>query len=62
MTGLNVAPTMAFWARVEAWLLELQRDRARAARYFQVAYWISLAFVVVGFAVMLLVLLGKWRL
>jgi len=52
---------MAFWARVEAWLLDLQRDRERAARYFRVAYWISLGFVVFGFAVMLLVLLGKWR-
>lgn len=52
---------MGFWSRVEDWLLALQRDRARAARYFQLAYWVSLAVVLFGFAVALAILLGWWR-
>lgn len=52
---------MAFWARVEAWLLALQADRARAARYVQVAWWISNAFLLVGIVVMFLIAFGVWR-
>lgn len=50
-----------FWGRLESWLLDLQRDPARAARYFQVAYWISMAVVVLGFVFALLIHTGTWR-
>lgn len=51
---------MAFWSRLEERLLALQRDRPRMARYLQVAYWISNAFLLVGVLVIMLVVLGKW--
>lgn len=39
---------MGFWSRLEDRLLALRADRARMARYFQVAYWIATAFLVIG--------------
>jgi hypothetical protein len=50
-----------FWTRLEDWILELQRDRVRMARYFQVAYWISVAFVALGAVLILLVYSGAWK-
>lgn len=49
-----------FWARLEQWLIELQKDRGRMARYLQYAYWVSLLFVLVGFAFILLIYTGRW--
>ena len=49
------------WSRVEDWLLALQKDRARAARYMLIAWWISNAFLLVGAIVILLVVTGAWR-
>lgn len=49
-----------FWRRLEDWLLALQADRARAARYMLVAYWVSTAVVLVGVAIMVLGMLGVW--
>lgn len=49
-----------FWTRLEDWLLALQKDRVRSARYFQIAYWISIAFVLFGAVVILLVYSGAW--
>lgn len=53
---------MAFWERVEAWLIELQNDRPRMARYMLIAWWVSSAMVVLGVLVMLLVATGAWPL
>lgn len=47
------------WARLEDWLLRLQRDPERAARYARLAYWISFLFVLVGFVVILDLLWGS---
>lgn len=52
---------MGFWERLEAWLLDLQRDRARLARYLAVAYWLSLLMVLLGGIVIVLTLTGAWR-
>lgn len=61
MAGPLLAPPMAgFWSRIEAWLLDLQADRPRLARYIQVAYWISNAVILVGIVVAFLVLTGTW--
>lgn len=49
-----------FWRRVEDWLLDLQADRARAARYMLVAYWVSTAVVLLGVAIMILAMTGVW--
>lgn len=51
---------MAFWRRLEDRILALQKDRARMARYLQVAYWISNVFLLFGVVVIMLVVLGKW--
>jgi len=51
------APMTSFWTRVEDKLLALQKDRARLARWFVVAYWVSTAFVVVGVVLILLFVL-----
>ena len=51
---------MAFWRRLEDRLLSLQKDRVRMARYLQVAYWISNAFLLVGVLVIALVVTGRW--
>jgi hypothetical protein len=61
MTAASVGPPMSFWGRAEAWLLALQKDGERQARYLQVGYWISLAFVGIGLLVALLALAGAWR-
>lgn len=50
-----------FWSRLEAWLVELQADRPRAARYVQVAWWISNAMLAIGAVVILLMASGRWR-
>ena len=52
---------MGFWRRLEARLIALQRDRPRAARYVQVAWWISNLFLLFGVVVVFLMLTGKWR-
>jgi hypothetical protein len=49
-----------FWARVEAWLQALMKDRARLARYMALAWWLSTAFVVLGVVVIFAVKLGWW--
>lgn len=49
-----------FWERAESWLLDLQKDRARAARYFLIAYWISLGVVILGGILIVLGLMGVW--
>lgn len=49
-----------FWERVEGWLLALQKDRVRAARYFFIAYWISILVVVFGAILIILSLTGVW--
>ncbi|HEX2022691.1 MAG TPA: hypothetical protein VHH36_08250 [Candidatus Thermoplasmatota archaeon] len=51
---------MGAWARLEAWLDALVKDRARLARWLLIGYWISTAFVVIGTVVALLVLTGRW--
>ncbi|MFA5861001.1 MAG: hypothetical protein WDA16_04840 [Candidatus Thermoplasmatota archaeon] len=53
---------MGFWARLEDRILALQADRARMARYFQVAYWVATAFMVFGIAATFLIWSGRWRL
>lgn len=63
MRPLGLGALMAgFWTRLEEWLLDLQRDRLRLARYMQWAYWISLLFVVLGFAIILYSYAEAWRL
>lgn len=51
---------MGFWRALEDRLLSLQQDRPRMARYMQIAWWVSNAFLVVGIVVIFLVALGKW--
>lgn len=53
-------PMAGFWARVEAWLQALMKDRARLARYMALAWWLSTAFVVLGVVVIFAVKLGWW--
>lgn len=48
------------WRRVEDWLLALQADRPRMARYVQIAYWISNAFLLLGAVLIILMATGKW--
>lgn len=55
-------PMAGFWARVEAWIVALQADRPRMARYLRVAYWISNAVVVLGVIIVILVQTGRWSL
>lgn len=50
-----------FWTRVEDWLLALQADRERAARYFLWAWYVSTAVVVLGVALMLAMVAGVWH-
>lgn len=49
-----------FWGRLEAWLLALQADRPRYARYMQVAWWISNAFLLLGAVLIILMATGTW--
>lgn len=51
---------MAFWRRLEDRLVALQKDRPRAARYMAVAWWISNAFLLLGFVLILLIATGVW--
>lgn len=51
---------MAFWERLEARLQALTQDRARLARWFQVAYYVSTAVVVLGVILGLLYYAGVW--
>lgn len=57
LVGARVAD---MWSRLEDWILELQRDRVRLARYFVIAYWISLGVVLLGAVLILLSLTGWW--
>lgn len=50
-----------FWTRLEDRLLRLQADRPRAARYIQVAWWISNAFLLLGIVAIFLIYTGRWR-
>jgi len=36
------------WRRLEDWLLRLQRDPERKARFWRVAIWVSNAIVLLG--------------
>lgn len=47
-----------FWERLEAWLLDLQRDRARLARYVAIAWWTSTLVVLLGAALIILTAAG----
>lgn len=60
MNGTRPAPAMTAWVRLEAWLQALVRDKQRLARYFLVAYWISMAFVLLGAVIILLYYMGRW--
>ncbi|HET6404493.1 MAG TPA: hypothetical protein VFH78_07590 [Candidatus Thermoplasmatota archaeon] len=51
---------MAFWRRLEDHLLALQKDRPRLARYLAIAWWVSNAFLLLGFVFMLLIATGTW--
>lgn len=46
--------------RLEGWLLALQDDRPRLARYVQVAWWISNAFLLLGAVLIILIYSGAW--
>jgi hypothetical protein len=46
--------------RLERWILALQRDRPRMARYVQVAWWISNAFLLLGVILVVLIYSGRW--
>lgn len=56
----RVTVRRGMWERLEDRLLALQRDPERAARWFQVAYWISLAFVVLGVAIVAAKTVERW--
>lgn len=57
---LLASPMAGFWSRLEAWLLALQADRPRMARYIQVAYWISNVVILLGFIFAFLIYSGVW--
>ena len=48
------------WSRLEGWLVELQADRPRMARYMQIAWWISNAFLLLGALLIVLMAAGVW--
>lgn len=48
------------WTRLEDWILALQKDRERAARYFLWAWYVSTAVVVLGFGIILAIATGLW--
>lgn len=52
---------MGLWRRFEDGLVALQKDRPRAARYLAVAWWISNAFLVLGFVIIILIAAGVWE-
>lgn len=49
-----------FWERLEDRILALQKDRKRAAKLYLIAYWISLAVVMLGAILIVLNLAGWW--
>ena len=51
---------MGFWSGLERRLLALQEDRPRLARYMQIAWYVSNAFLMVGVLVIFLVATGWW--
>lgn len=51
---------MDFWSRLEDRLIALQKDRLRAARYMQIAWWIANGFVLLGIIVIFLIAFGVW--
>lgn len=46
---------------VERWMLDLQADRPRLARYLTIAWWVSNAFLLVGVVMAFLIYAGVWR-
>jgi len=60
IAGAPARPPMAFWRRLEDHLLALQKDRPRLARYLAIAWWVSNAFLLLGFVFMLLIATGTW--
>lgn len=52
---------MGVFERLEAWLLALQRDRERSARYFRIAWWVSNLVIVLGVVCIFLIYSGRWR-
>lgn len=52
---------MSVWRRFEDYLVALQKDRPRAARYMAIAWWISNGFLLVGFIIILLLATGVWE-
>lgn len=60
MNGTPLAPLMGFWDRVQDRLQAVVSDRARVARYFQLAYYVSTAVVVLGVVLALLIYAGVW--
>lgn len=52
---------MGVWRRLEDWLLELQRDRPRLAKYVTVAWWVSNLFLAIGAVIILLIVSGAWE-
>lgn len=61
MNNRSLAHPMAFWERLETRLQALVTDRERFARVLQIAYWISMAVVLLGGIVAVLQLMGVWR-
>lgn len=59
-TTLRRRRMAGFWQRVEDGVLRLQRDRTRMARLFLIAYWVSLAVVLLGAVLILLQVTGTW--
>jgi len=55
-----VGAAMGFWRTLEDRLLTLQQDRPRMARYMQVAWWVSNAFLILGIVVIFLVATEVW--
>lgn len=51
---------MGFWDRVQDRLQAVVSDRARMARYFQLAYYVSTGVVVLGVVLALLIYAGVW--
>ena len=60
MNGTPLALRMGFWDRLQDRLQAVVSDPARMARYYQLAYYVSTAVVVLGVALALLIYSGAW--
>ena len=65
-TGTFIAPVrtrrdMGFWSGLEGRLVALQQDRPRMARYMQIAWYVSNAFLILGVVLIFLLATGRWR-